>query len=178
MTPSQPTKQPTLRFGALTVLTLTLVGCQTTTTTTTPRKTITHTQTLDQSSTSADKPIDQITPTDPCASQLHDLCHPLLLYYATRHQLPERIEELRQIPGFESAHFICPVSKKPYIYNPIGVQTAGQPARIVLYDPAPSHSGFRWAISIIEPQRESDPLITKVIGLPESHFSLRIPGQK
>jgi hypothetical protein len=108
--------------------------------------------------------------------RLHDICGPLLLYYATNHHLPANLEELRQVPGFTLTEpFTCPVSQKPYVYNPIGVQTVGQPERIILHDPAPSHSGMRWAVSIIEPQRESDPLVTKVVGLPESYFTLRIP---
>jgi hypothetical protein len=111
-----------------------------------------------------------ISNTDPCASRLHDICEPLLLYYLKNHQLPRRLEELRDLPGFEQIELTCPVSNKPYLYNPIGITTAENRTRLICYDPAPSHFGLRWAISIIEPE-ENGPLVTKVIGLPESHFS-------
>jgi hypothetical protein len=144
---------------------LVIVGCQST-----PPRRSSKTQSLDQSQASA-----PITNTDACANRLHDISGGLLLYYAVNHRLPANLDELRQLPGFVPTDFVCPVSKKPYVYNPIGVQTLGQPERIILYDPAPSHSGFRWAVTFIEPQRETDPPITKVIGLPESHFNLRPP---
>jgi hypothetical protein len=115
-----------------------------------------------------------ITNTDPCASRLHDICEPLLLYYIKHDKLPGRLEELRDIPGFESLELICPVSKKSYLYNPIGITTSESRARIICYDAAPSHSGMRWAISIIEPQ-DNGPLVTKVIALPESHFTFMAP---
>jgi hypothetical protein len=117
------------------------------------------------------EPVAPITNTDPCASRLHDICEPLLLYYIKHDQLPGRLEELREIPGFEKLELICPVSKKPYLYNPIGITTSESRARIICYDAAPSHSGMRWAISIIEPQQENGALVTKVIALPESHFT-------
>jgi hypothetical protein len=117
------------------------------------------------------EPVAAISNTDPCAGQLHDICEPLLFYYLKNHRLPGRLEELRTMPGFESIDLTCPVSKKPYLYNPVGITTAESRARIICYDPAPSHSGMRWAISIIEPEEENGPLVTKVIALPESHFT-------
>jgi hypothetical protein len=112
-----------------------------------------------------------ISNTDPCASRLHDICEPLLLYYLKNGKLPGRLEELRDLPGFEQIELTCPVSKQAYLYNPIGITTAESRARIICYDPTPAHAGCRWAISIIEPEENNGPLITKVIGLPESHFS-------
>ena len=111
-----------------------------------------------------------ISNTDPCASRLHDICEPLLLYYLKNGKLPGRLEELRDLPGFEQIELTCPVSNKPYLYNPIGITTAENRTRLICYDPAPSHFGMRWAISIIEPE-ENGPLVTKVIGLPEAHFT-------
>jgi hypothetical protein len=112
-----------------------------------------------------------ISNTDPCASRLHDICEPLLLYYLKNHQLPGRLEDLRDLPGFEQIELTCPVSKQAYLYNPVGITTAESRARIICYDPTPAHAGCRWAISIIEPEADNGPLITKVIGLPESHFT-------
>jgi hypothetical protein len=117
------------------------------------------------------EPVVAISNTDACAMRLHDICEPLLLYYLMRNQLPGRLEELRQVPGFEkSLDLTCPVSKKAYIYNPVGLMRPGEPERVILYDPAPSHSGMRWAVSIIEPE-DGKALVTKVIALPESHFT-------
>jgi hypothetical protein len=114
--------------------------------------------------------------TDPCATRLHDICEPLLLYYSVHHQLPARLDELRQLPGFEGdmLNFTCPVSHLPYVYNPIGILTMDDQPRIILYDPQPSHAGARWAVAIIEPQGNA-PLVTKVVGLPESRFTLKPP---
>jgi hypothetical protein len=115
-----------------------------------------------------------ITNTDPCATRLHDICGAILFYYATRHHLPARLEELTALPGFEDIHeFRCPVSGQPYLYNPIGIVSPDQPTHIILYDPAPSHSGMRWAVSFVEPQGAAPPF-TKVIALPESYFSLNL----
>jgi hypothetical protein len=117
--------------------------------------------------------------TDPCAMRMHDICGPLLLYYAAHQELPARIEELAQVPGFENVRdFTCPASGQPYIYNPVGIVNSGAAARVVLYDPTPAHSGVRWAISIVEPEDERAPLVSKVVALPESAFSLNAPTAK
>ena len=85
--------------------------------------------------------------TDACATRLHDLCGPLLFYYQRNHRLPGNINELADMPGYEpSMAFACPVSKRPYVYNPVGIVTTDKRPRPILYDPAPSHSGMRWAI--------------------------------
>ena len=34
---------------------------------------------------------------DPCATRLHELCGPLLLYYATNRSLPAKLEELNTV---------------------------------------------------------------------------------
>src|SRR5262245_27281058 len=62
-----------------------------------------------------------ISNTDPCATRLHDICGPLLFYYATNHQLPVKLEDLKQIGGFEEVEYICPVSGLPYVYVPAGL---------------------------------------------------------
>ena len=112
-----------------------------------------------------------ISNTDPCATRLHDLCGPLLLYYATHHKLPARAEELLAVPGFDIAkELVCPVSQKQYIYNSAGIPTPGRGGRIILFDPTPAHSGQRWAIAIQEITGDQ-PLVAKVIALPESFFS-------
>jgi hypothetical protein len=114
-----------------------------------------------------------ITNTDPCANRLHDFCGPLLLYFNVERRLPQRIEELGQVTGFENLRdFTCPVSHQPYIYSPTGIPGLEPGSRVVLYDPIPSHSGVRWGIAVQVPG-EDQPLIAKVIALPES----KIPRQ-
>jgi hypothetical protein len=123
-------------------------------------------------------PVAPITNTDACATRLHDLCEPLLFYYLKNHKLPGRLDELKGEPGFDGpVDLTCPVSHLPYVYNPVGILTAVSRSRIIAYDAAPSHSGMRWAISIIEPE-DNGPLIARVVALPESHFQLNIPGAR
>jgi hypothetical protein len=115
-----------------------------------------------------------ISNTDPCAMRLHDLCAPLLLYYRDFQSLPQRLEDLRQVAGFQDQVLLtCPTNNRPYVYNPVGVMNPDQPERVIVYDAEP-HSGVRWAISIIEPKGDG-PLITKVIGLQESQFHFTLP---
>jgi hypothetical protein len=115
-----------------------------------------------------------ISNTDPCAMRLHDLCAPLLLYYNNNHNLPARLEDLREVVGFQDQVILtCPTSNRPYIYNPVGVVNSNQPERIIIYDAEP-HGGIRWAISIVEPQGDGA-LVTKVVGLQESQFHFSLP---
>jgi hypothetical protein len=120
-------------------------------------------------------PTAQIQTNDECANRLHDICEPLLLYYIRQHKLPGRLEDLRQLPGFEKLELVCPVSKLPYVYNPVGIVTMDNQPRLICYDAAPSHSGMRWAISIVEPRDNSGTLIAKVVAVAESNFTLKLP---
>lgn len=116
--------------------------------------------------------------TDPCAMRLHDICGALFMYYAIHHDLPAKVEDLAEVPGFENVRdFTCPASGRAYIYNPIGVvSTGGASARLIIYDPSPVHAEMRWAISVIEPKDPNAALIAKVVALPESNFSLSAPA--
>jgi hypothetical protein len=98
---------------------------------------------------------------DPCADRLHDICGDLLLYYAARGKLPDRIEDIR---GADTTPLICPVSGRPYLYNPGGLLIPGLEGRLVLYDPLPFHSGLRWGI-MAEPGGEGEPLALRVVPL-------------
>ena len=122
----------------------------------------------------ADEPI---SATDACASRMHDIAGAILLYYLDHRKLPANLDELQSMPGLdEPLAFTCPVSKLPYIYNPDGIMLPEKNARVILYDAAPSHSGYRWAIRIDEPQQDQ-PLVARVVALPESFFLLRPPAQ-
>jgi hypothetical protein len=119
-------------------------------------------------------PVVPISNTDPCAERLHDICEPLLRYYLENQELPPNLETLRQMKGFASLELTCPVTKRPYLYNPVGVQNAVNKQRILIYDPAPVHAGMRWAVVIVSPEGDRA-LVTKVVALAESNFSLQIP---
>ena len=112
----------------------------------------------------------RLTINDPCPKRLHDLCGPLLLFYATNYRLPESVEEVQRVPGFESVGpYVCPVSGKPYIYNPKGVRGPSITSFAVLYDAEPTHSGYRWAIVVEEPSGGAA-LQAKVVAWAESRF--------
>jgi hypothetical protein len=115
-----------------------------------------------------------ITNNDPCASRLHQICGPLLLYYAMNRHLPDTLDELLQVPGFNlsATDFTCPVSRLPYIYDPRGTRApASAGGTIILADATPAHSHLRWAVSIVEPKDPGGALIAKVIAVPESYFT-------
>ncbi|HEY7090208.1 MAG TPA: hypothetical protein VH518_19075 [Tepidisphaeraceae bacterium] len=116
-----------------------------------------------------------IVASDACGERLHDISGALLLYYAMKHRLPDKLEELHEMPGFEYVKdFTCPDSHKPYIYNPVGILDVEKHTRVIIYDPAPTHHGLRRAISVVEPQG-NEALITEVLLLPENWFVLHPP---
>lgn len=114
---------------------------------------------------------------DPCAVRLHDVAGALLLYYFTNRRLPETLDEINTFPGAEEQiPLTCPASGQPYVYSPDGILLAEQRARVIIYDPTPAHyGGHRWAIRMEEPG-DNQPMVTRVIALPESFFLLRPPG--
>jgi hypothetical protein len=104
--------------------------------------------------------------TDPCATRLHDLCGSLLMYYREQQKLPPALADLSQTAGFAAiGELACPESHQAYVYVPEGFSVPGVPGTVVVYDPLPSHAGWRWAITIIPGQ---GPLVAKVIALPKT----------
>jgi hypothetical protein len=103
--------------------------------------------------------------TDPCAMRLHDLCAPLLLFYARYQQLPTKIDELSQVPGVTVPELICPASNQPYVYNPHGPSGREAGTRLILYDASPVHAGHRWGIEVREPT-PGQALVAKVVVMP------------
>ncbi len=117
----------------------------------------------------------RLTVNDPCPTLLHDLCGPLLLYLTSNYRLPERLDELRQMPGSDGiGDLACPLSKRPYVYNPAGVLGANVSQRAVIYDAAPTHSGYRWAI-VVKEATPNAPFIAEVVAWPESRFPQTAP---
>ena len=109
---------------------------------------------------------------DPCAMRLHDLCAPLLLYFARNQQLPSSAEELKTVPGFESLELTCPVSGENYAYNPHGPTAPQAGRRFILYDATPAHAGRRWGIAVGEPNA-GQALVARVMAMPQSIFDKR-----
>jgi hypothetical protein len=110
--------------------------------------------------------------TDACATRMHELCGPLLLYYATNRQLPQRAEELLQVSGLSSdvKELQCPLSHRPYVYNRGGLPMLRGQGRAILYDETAAHGGRRWAITIEETPDVNQPLVARVVALPDSFF--------
>ena len=108
---------------------------------------------------------------DLCAARLHDICGLFLLYDLKNHRLPEKLDDLRDVPGFnEVGEFVCPFTNKPYTYDPNGRPSPSGAGRVIVYDSVASHSGMRLCITIVEPQ-QGQALVAKVISIPESFFS-------
>ena len=110
--------------------------------------------------------------TDPCATQLHDLMGGILLHYAQTKALPSDLKSLKLPTGQQSEALSCPVSHQPYIYDVVGLPGPKEGSRLVLYDPLPAHGGRRWAV-MVEDTPAGAPLITQVLLLPETAFSVR-----
>lgn len=111
--------------------------------------------------------------TDPCAGALHDLSGALLLYYFHYQRLPDSLDELRRLPGVDQPLVLaCPKSGVSYIYDPTGIYWPERAMRVIVYDPDNAHGSFRWAITVQEPQ-PGQPLVTRVVALPESFFLVR-----
>ena len=118
--------------------------------------------------------------TDACASQMHDLCGAFMFYLSRNPTLPPTLDDLdkKMLPqGGSSQALFCPVAKQAYIYKPNGILLPENNARIILYDAAPAHRGFRMAIRAEEPGDGRAPIM-KVVAMPESFFLLRPPGSE
>lgn len=116
-------------------------------------------------------------PRDPCAVHLHDDVCPALLIYLAFHadQLPARLADLRQSPGYEELVINCPESKQPYGYEPLGLIIPDDDGRIVVADTRPVHGGIRWAIRVT-PRIEGRPPTATVVPLTDELYSkLRAP---
>ncbi len=102
---------------------------------------------------------------DGCSERLHSLCEPLLLSYAAHKRFPGSLDELRR--GNAKLSLTCPVSGKPYEYNPDGLEVLGRSLWVIVYDSVPCHSGLRWTI-VCEAPRPGKPLVPFVLNLDSS----------
>jgi hypothetical protein len=102
---------------------------------------------------------------DPCASRLHDIAGSLLLYYAAHESLPADLSAVKQAGGEACPPLDCPVSGKPYLYSPMGLEIPGLPGRVVLYDAAACHEGNKWGL-VVNQMGPGKPLQAQVLLLP------------
>lgn len=107
---------------------------------------------------------------DPCAQRLHDICGHLLYYHLVHNKLPPTLEDLKPTGDLPLPPAVCPVSGRPYVYNPVGLASPDRRGRLVMYDPQPSHSGMRWAIMVSTPA-DGTSVTARVILLPEREFA-------
>jgi hypothetical protein len=104
---------------------------------------------------------------DPCADRLHEISGRLLLYYSVAGKMPATLPDMKGVDSEPLPPLVCPVSGKPYVYNPVGLPIAGRRGRLVIYDAEPSHSGKRCAI-LADVGAEDKPLSARVILVPEA----------
>jgi hypothetical protein len=103
---------------------------------------------------------------DPCAERMHDISGQFLLYFNAKRELPQTLEDLaKSAPGLLPP-LICPKCGKPYVYNPEGLAMPDGQRRVILYDPEPTHYGYRRGV-VIDPIRPAKPLIADVRLIPE-----------
>ena len=135
----------------------------------------------DPSPDRAGHPTAPINPVDACSDRLQDLAGSLLFYYAVNKRLPQTLTDLKDVDGnvIPPEQLTCPVSHKPYVYDPRGIPAGpDKPGVIVLADAEPTHSGLRWAITVEKPRNPSQPLITHLIAVPETTFHGGLPEPK
>jgi hypothetical protein len=104
---------------------------------------------------------------DPCASRLHDVAGSLLLYYAAHESLPPDLSTIKQAGGEACPPLQCPISGKPYMYSPMGLEIPGLPGRVVLYDATACHEGNKWGL-VVNQMGPGKPLQVQVLLLPAS----------
>ncbi|HEV8608234.1 MAG TPA: hypothetical protein VGQ99_23055 [Tepidisphaeraceae bacterium] len=110
-----------------------------------------------------------LSPLDPCPERLHDIAGALLNFLVQYNHLPPTLEDLPPIKGGAPVLLTCPLSNQKYIYNPDGIKFPPNRWAIV-YDPAPSHSNYRWAIVFSQSSQPGAAPIPSVLAIPESEF--------
>jgi hypothetical protein len=123
-------------------------------------------------------------PLDLCADRLQDIEGAMVAYYQVHHRLPGELSELKSLPVFGAElNFTCPISKKPYVYVPAGLECAGRSKRIYVYDAEASHEGtmadgqramFRWCI-LMPPVKPGQQPFMEVLPIEDKEFRKYLP---
>jgi hypothetical protein len=116
--------------------------------------------------------IEKALGSDECSIRLGDIEGALVLSYALNHQLPTQLADLRSEDG-APLKLTCPTSGRPYMYSAQGLVSPGRAMRILVWDDAPIHNGFRWCIFGV-PSRPGE-LALDVKPIPESMFRTYAP---
>jgi len=104
-------------------------------------------------------------PRDACEERLGQLAERLLRFYVAHRRLPASREELlSEDEGGQPSTLICPVSGKPYIFEPQGLRSPGLDGNVLIYDSEGAHAGFRWGV-LVQAPAGTQPLTAKVIAL-------------
>jgi hypothetical protein len=135
------------------VLLLALVGCVTVTPPAQPRSPLTDADLTNpwagEPTATAPPPeperIEKALGSDACSIRLGDIEGALVLYYAVHRQLPLQLQDLLADNG-APLPLSCPTSGRPYLYSAQGLVSPGRAMRIIVWDDAPVHNGFRWCI--------------------------------
>jgi hypothetical protein len=115
------------------------------------------------------RPMQALSPLDPCPERLHDIAGALLNFLVQHGRLPPTLEDLPPIRTGTPLVLSCPLTNQKYIYNPNGIKVPPNRWAIV-YDPAPSHSNYRWSIVFSESSQQGQAPIPSVLAIPESEF--------
>ena len=110
-----------------------------------------------------------LSPLDPCPERLQDLAGALLNFMAQYNRLPPTLEDLPPLKPGTPLALTCPLTNQKYIYNPDGIKFSGNRWAVV-YDPAPSHSNYRWAIAFAAPKQQGHAPVPTVIAIGEAEF--------
>ncbi len=110
-----------------------------------------------------------LSPLDPCPERLHDIAGALLNFLVQYNRLPPTLEDLKPVQGGAALVLTCPLSNQKYLYNPDGIKFPPNRWAIV-YDPAPSHSNYRWAIVFSEATQRGGTPIPSILAIPETEF--------
>jgi hypothetical protein len=114
------------------------------------------------------EPTASITSTDACATRLHDLSGDLLLHLLSTGELPASLAEI------DAGDAACPVSGRPYVYEPDGIFLQDLGEYVILFDAAASHDGQRWAVRYRPGDLPAGVApATQVVAMPERFFTLR-----
>ena len=114
---------------------------------------------------------------DPCASRLHNISGQFLMYYALNGRLPAQMSDLKTVADVDDqTDYVCPISHQPYSYVPGGLTLPSGGPRLIAFDAAPVHNGFRWGILFSTPKGKQ-PATTWVIKLNSALFAEYEQGQ-
>jgi hypothetical protein len=89
--------------------------------------------------------VEQAVGSDPCSIRLGEIQDALVRYYAAKRELPQQLQYLWSENG-TGLQLTCPKSGHLYSYSREGLINPGRTMRIIVWDDAPVHDGYRWCV--------------------------------